>query len=564
MASKWAVYIASGSLVALTGCYEREDPEGVLSGGTESGGDETDGSSDGKDTDGAGEDGPDSADDGSTGGGDDTDDPSGDDGDTGADANALEGLIGTLCEWDFKCCSEGEIDYRLGPFTTDEADCTERFIEQLHSNDNEAAETPRGDLLYVLGFAVRLDRSEPNAQAVNDCRDLLEGRGCNEPWDEHWYCEPTDDPADSPCDLRNMFTGKQKIGDPCSGALASLGYDIECEAGSSCEEMDGTFICVDKGLDGDFCEAHHTCDQGLFCDISTGRCAPRRDIGQACAFKDPEAPDAGSETVPCREHLSCDPSSNTCVQYCSLGYDCVVDEQCAEGHSCIPVDMGDNTYTYCLPRGNVNGDRCDSERDCADAFHCNNGACAADRAQGLSCTADNQCQAGLYCDLGGTGQCELVNNANAPCTADRECNPNTTLGCMTSDDGSRCRTALLDNGDACVPGERAGTIHGNWCRSGVCEDTSSDGIYNPVCHVGASVGQECDESDATDDVDRCAVGLYCHEGVCKTKLDSGGDCEEDQGLQCLNGSCVQIWQGDYCTDATPMGDLSVATCDGID
>jgi hypothetical protein len=116
----------------------------------------------------------------------------------------------------------------------------------------------------------------------------------------------------------------------------------------------------------------------------------------------------------------------------------------------------------------------------------------------------------------------------------------------------------------CVPGQRAGTLTGNWCESGVCEDVSDDAIYNPVCHLGASVDEECDESDATDDVDRCAVGLYCLDDVCKAKLDSGGDCEDDQGLQCLNGSCVQIWQGDYCTDATPTGDLSVVTCDGIE
>ena len=557
MASKWSVYICTAAL--LTGCYEREDPEGNLSGGTDTAGNETEGSASGNETEGSGDEQGESADDDSTGGDSDSDDSTGDTNDTGANEGGLDELIGTLCEWDFKCCSEGEIDYRLGPFTTDEANCTERFVEQLHSNDDEDAETPRGDLLYVLGFAVRLDRSEPNPQAVSDCRDELDGRGCNEPWDEDTYCDPGDDPAESPCDLRNMFTGKQKVGDPCSGALSSLGYDIECEAGSTCEEMDGTFICVDKGLDGDFCEAHHTCDQGLFCDIATGTCSPRRDIGQACAFDDPDAPDAGTETVPCREHLTCDPSSETCVQYCSLGYDCGADEQCGQGNSCIPVDMDDNTYTYCLPRGDVNGDRCDTERDCADDFHCNGGACAFDRAQGLSCTADNQCQAGLYCDLGGTGECEIVNNANELCAADRECNPSTTLGCMTSDDGARCRTALLENGDDCVPGERAGTASGNWCESGVCEDISDDALYNPVCHLGASVDEECDESDATVDVDRCAVGLYCFEDVCKAKLDS----EDDQGLQCLNGSCVEIWQGDYCTDATPTADLSVVTCDGM-
>jgi hypothetical protein len=169
MARKWSVYIAAGTLVAIGGCYEREDPEGVLSGGTESGADDQGSDDNGDETDGGndGNDDGDSADD-TTGTGNDSGDPTGDTNDTSSDPGNLNELIGTLCAWDFQCCSEGEIDYRLGPFTVDEADCTERFIEQLNSNDNEDAETPRGDLLYVLGFAVRLDRSEPNQQMVDE------------------------------------------------------------------------------------------------------------------------------------------------------------------------------------------------------------------------------------------------------------------------------------------------------------------------------------------------------------------------------------------------------------
>ena len=330
--------------------------------------------------------------------------------------------------------------------------------------------------------------------------------------------------------------------------------------------MDGTFICVDKGLDGEFCEADHTCDQGLFCDISSGRCAPKRDVGQACAFEDNDDPDIGTETIPCLEHLSCSPDTLTCVRYCSEWYDCSIDSQCAEGHSCIPVEIGPDaeTFTYCLPRGEVNGDRCDTERDCADNFHCDGGSCAFDRAQGMSCTAENQCQAGLYCDLGGSGDCEIVNNSNESCAADRECNPSTTLGCITSDDGQECRPALLSNGDVCVPGENSGSISGNWCASGVCEDTSDDGIYNPECHTGANVGEDCDEDDGTVDTDRCRRGTYCEDEVCHEKLDSGGNCHDDGADECLNGNCVGIWEGDYCSDLTPTGDLSVVTCDGQD
>ncbi|MBL4685827.1 MAG: hypothetical protein JKY37_14625, partial [Nannocystaceae bacterium] len=57
----------------------------------------------------------------------------------------LEALVAALCEWEFKCCSDGEVDYRLGPFAQDAADCTERFLQQVMSNDNDA-HSPRANL----------------------------------------------------------------------------------------------------------------------------------------------------------------------------------------------------------------------------------------------------------------------------------------------------------------------------------------------------------------------------------------------------------------------------------
>lgn len=567
--SKGNLAIVAAAMLLGGGCYEREGM-GVAETGTDT---DAVGSSSGGGESGGVSGGTTAAADGTTGGAETTGgessgaESSSDAGDTTGEGpeseDELDQLIANLCGWDFECCDDGEVDYRLGPFTTDAADCTERYVEQLHSND-DLAETPRGDLLYVLGFAVRLDRSTPNDDAVVACRELLDDRECSQPPGDEAFCEPADAGVDNPCDLRSLFTGTQEIGDACSGALASLGYDIECQPGASCEEVDNVFVCVDKGLDGDFCEADHTCDQGLFCDLSEGRCAPRRALGESCAFEDALEPDPGTETLPCLEHLTCDPGSDTCVQFCSEGYDCGDDSACAQGDSCIPVDVGDNTYTYCQERGTTNGDRCDSDRDCADGLHCNGDACVTDRALGLSCAGDNECQAGLYCDLAVSGNCEVVANANALCAADRECNPSTTLGCMTSDDGQRCRTMMLDDGDDCTPGERAGSVTGNWCSSGVCEDITDDGLSNPECHGGADVGDECDSAAGTTDVHRCRVGTYCVDSECRAKQPAGGDCEDDGAQQCLNGSCADVWQGDYCTDAAPLGDNTVATCDGQD
>jgi len=561
--SSHRVFFATVAILIATGCYKKESPEDDsseggtigdssatdvgLDGGSDGAGSATnptqDGSAEGSDPDETGED---SADDG----------PS-----TGGDGDELEPLIGSLCGWEFKCCSDGERDYRLGPFTVDAGDCNERFIEQLYSNDDKP-ELARGDLLYTLGYGVRLDRSTPNADAAAECKDLVDQQQCWQPWEAGGYCSPASgDPGSNPCDLRNLFTGNQAVGEQCSEALALIGYDIECEAGSTCEELDGTFVCVDKGLVDEFCEADSKCDQGLFCDIANGRCALRADEGDHCEFEDATEPDLGTETLPCLEHLTCDPDSETCVSYCNTNYDCGDDSACPQDESCIPVDIEDNTYTYCRERGDTNGDRCDTDRDCVDDMHCTAGSCRSDNGMGDDCSAENACEGGLYCDLGGTGQCEIVVNANEACAADRECNPSTTMGCVTSDDGRLCRTNLLGNGDVCAPGERGGS---NWCASGICEDTSEDDLANPECELGASENQECDEDDGTDDVGRCARGLYCFEGACKLKSDAGGSCGDDGALECNNSSCDQIWEGDYCTDAVPTGATDVVTCDGED
>ena len=485
------------------------------------------------------------------------DDTTGAEDDTGAGSDEvdLNALVAALCDWDFECCSDGEIDYRLGPFTADAADCTARFVEQLESNDNDAV-SPRGDLLSVLGYSIDLSRSDPNAKSVAACVEQQKRRTCNALLDEESFCEPSADPAGDPCRMDNLFTGTLVAGEPCSAGLAAIG-DVECQPGTTCELVDDDdWVCVDKGLLDEFCEADSTCDGGLFCDLQTGRCAEKSDLGGPCSFEDATEPDAGTEVQPCREGLSCDPTTNECVAFCSEGFDCAADESCPQGQSCIPLDIGDNTYTYCGPRGDTNGDRCDTDRDCADSFHCDGSACASDIAVDDACTASEQCEEGLYCD----GVCTVVRNSMELCTADFECNPSTTIGCITSEDGRRCRTAELLPGDECEPGERDG---GTWCATGLCEDLASDGIAGPTCQIGAAVGAACDEDPATLGVPSCAVTSYCDEGTCRPKAESGQDCSDDQALQCLNGNCEEIWSGEFCTDDPPTIEASAATCDGV-
>ncbi|HET6586021.1 MAG TPA: hypothetical protein VFG69_21335 [Nannocystaceae bacterium] len=467
----------------------------------------------------------------------------------GTEPGDAEPLVEALCAWDFACCDRGELDYRLGPFTADAADCSARFLEQLVSNDN-TNESPRADLLYLLGFAVDLSRSAVDPAMVQACAEVVAARDCNA------VVEPGACTAGSedPCSLSALFVGLQDVGDPCNAGLAGFGFDIECAPGSTCEDVDGDWVCVDKGLVDEFCEGDDKCDEGLYCDLAVGRCALRSAEGESCAFEDDRAPDAGTETLPCLEHLTCDPRTETCVAFCSAGYDCADDSACPDGQSCVPFDIGDGVYTYCAPRGLDNGDRCDSHRDCADTLHCNGSACETDLAVDEVCAADDQCPSGSYC----AGTCLIVENAGSLCATDSECNDDTTIGCITSADGTLCRTTRLANGEPCTPGQNAG---GNWCTSGICEDLSDDAAANPRCQAGALSGAACDDDDATLGVPRCATTHYCDEGTCAPKSAAGGSCEDDGTTQCMNGVCTTIWADERCSDAPPLGSDTV-TCDG--
>lgn len=498
--------------------------------------------------------------------GEDTDVTPGDS-DTEADTDetptgeGLEELVALLCEWEFTCCAEGEINYRLGPFVTDAEDCTARYIEQLYSNDNAPENSVQGGLLSTLAFGLRLDRSVANPEAVEACIDATREQGCNRPA-EGDFCVPTE--GESPCDLRRMFSGQQQIGERCSEAWAHL--DIECEVGSSCEQVDGDYICVDKSRDDEFCEGDATCDQGFFCSLSNGRCAPKSDVGERCTFEDGDEPVAGTETLPCLEGLTCTPDAGsdvdgTCAQACTEGYQCSSDSQCPESLSCVPVEIGTGLYNYCLPRGSASMDRCDTQHDCVESSHCNAGRCRGDLGVAAECLSHTDCETGLYCDNVEAACAQEVDNGDA-CTDDAQCGP-TALGCITGNDAERlCRTQLLSNGTQCVPGETASRLQTNWCASGICEVSGGDEIAE--CVPGLDEGDDCATSDlSVEDLDLCAPGLYCDEdSVCRVKQDAGGSCETDGALECLNSSCVSVWEGDYCSDAPASQD--VATCDGDD
>lgn len=496
-------------------------------------------------------------------------DESGGDTDTSTPAGAsLEDIIAVLCEWEFDCCSTGEIDFRLGRFTSNAADCTERHIEQLYSNDDVAPAAGPTGWLETLAYDIRLDRTRPNEDAIAECLEVLRDNTCN-PVPLGWgyagapvACEPGE--GENPCDLTRLFTGIQQVGEPCSERMA--GVDIECADGSSCEERDGEFICVDKGLEGDFCERDEACDQALYCDFDSGRCAPRADAGEPCSFEDPDDPQPLSESVPCRAGLTCTPDidsphAGTCTAFCSEGFDCADDAQCPEGLSCVPVPIGGNDFNYCLPRGSSESARCDSDGDCVDGMYCNDNRCADLNAYSEPCTTNASCQEGHVCRqrYDGSFACDPMTDINEQCdpaAGPDVCAPE-AIGCINN----RCSTEFAANGDECDPAAITRAPGNQYCFSGVCENTGGE---TPVCVPGLDAGRDCAPTDETDEAELCAMGLFCNDdGVCERRREPGERCDPAIPEHCLNSHCVEAWDGDhYCSDLPRSPTEN--TCDGVD
>ncbi|MEM6992525.1 MAG: hypothetical protein AAF721_18570 [Myxococcota bacterium] len=546
-------------LVGCTSDDGADDEQNTLDGAATEGGDDDGGDDDGDADETEGEsDGADGGDADPDGGPDGTADD-GDPTDTGGGdvVQDVEPLIAALCEWEFGCCDDGERGYRLGPFTTGAEDCTARFMQQLVSNDIDPA-SPRSDLLFTLGYTIDLASSAPNPEAIDACAAAMGARPCNE-WSGTAACvPPSGPPADDPCRLDNLFTGLLPAGEECNPALAPWA-DVECVPGTVCQAIGDDWTCVDKGGPDEFCRADATCLPGLYCDIAHGRCALRAGDGEACEFADDSDPVPGTETIHCREDLTCDPQSGTCAAYCTERYRCGADGQCPLGQSCVPHPEIGAGYAYCAPIGAA-GDACDSHRDCEDGLHCFGDYCLADLAVDVSCDFDAQCTDGLYCQ----NICRALKPEGELCGDDRECDPESTIGCITSADGRRCRGALLPNGVRCADGENAG---GNWCISGVCERIADDGVVLAACHEGAQLGEPCDNANSQD-IHRCAVGLYCADleagvGHCEAMVGPGEVCAEDGDQQCLGGHCGAAWDGDYCSDAPSVLAEDAVTCDGV-
>jgi hypothetical protein len=497
----------------------------------------------------------------------------------------VEGVISSVCDWEFRCCDAGERAYRLTPFAVDAGECASRLVAELSDNSTEnpylSGPAAPGGLLGTLGYVVDLTRVTVNAEGTGECIAAWEARGCNQEFEAGTRCTADGALATDPCALTNIFAPALDVGDECTPGLTEGGWgnDVECAVGSTClaaghpDNPENVPTCVKRGLEGEPCTVDTDCDFNFFCDA--GDCTEKSDVGEACSFNDEDSPAPGDEDIQCKAGLSCHPLDLECVAPCTLGYTCATasgdaDVLCPEGAGCAPLEVDEATAAFrvCTTRGNAAADLCNSDADCVDSFYCDGTNCQADKPSTAACTAQNECAAGLHCALATTATCTTNLAAMTACTDSYQCGPN-SAGCLDNGSGGfLCRNSLIANGDPC--GVDAA------CASGRCEFATA-AATETTCVAGADAGDECDAQTADGEAQRCAPGLLCFgelaepaSGECIEQAAPGTACLDPNGdpsaAVCANGgTCTDPFgEGEICTDAAvgePNGGTGIV-CDG--
>ena len=482
-------------------------------------------------------------------------------------------LVDAACGWMFSCCSPGELTYQVGGFTVSADNCSERMLDAISTGEPLDLVTDLSDDsalgLLVLALSINEDSVKVNEDAVAACAAATSSMACNFPTmaDPDERCTPGALVPADPCDPEDLFDGLREAGEACNGTW-------DCTTGLRCVDFGLGGVCAAKSPVGGFCFADAECEDRLVCDWLSGTCTVGAQLGQFCAFSNPDSPLPGTETIRCGENLSCDPVSLTCVGgYCAPGADCndtFTDLDCPEGTFCVG-NM--TTAPTCQAPGGTDAP-CTKPADCqSNACDLANGQCIDLLPDGDFCNGNTECNSG-YCDVFNTqtcvatvpvgspclsgssdecndGYCDLTDALNPVCAAyvgaggdcvnGNECDPGQDLSCVDMS----CLEEPFPNGTSCFGGMQ--------CDSGVC--------YLGVCESGTAVGGDCMTDGSTEP---CVLGAFCEApagmdaGSCALLRRSGEVCENSE--QCW-GTC-EVRYGIQMCDSTAAFALDELWCDG--
>ena len=383
-------------------------------------------------------------------------------GNTGAVDDFIKNLATAQCAWQFRCCTDAEIQQQeMGKFT-DQATCV------------QFAELSLEDLHYAEKLAVRQGRITVDATQAQACIAEQNAKACNSA--TGMMTPPTMPGSVDPCTL--VFKGATAVGDACQ-------FANECKKGAHCVATGAGAegVCVPYQEESQICNTSSDCDptvDNLYCAQSDFQCHLRSPLGGPCAYT--TDPSTNMPTLPLKlecdtttGQLYCDATTMTCQNLPGSGQPCLmpplppgVFETCAPGLVCDtggtntcrgPGQVGDDctrincdTMLYCDRTTTPNtckalpmvGQDCQASNfECAKPYYCDTSVspfvCAAPAQLGDPCSGAVQCDPTLYCDTTTTmPTCKSRLPDGSPCTQSRMCLSNL---CTFAGTGGTCATS---------------------------------------------------------------------------------------------------------------------------
>lgn len=353
--------------------------------------------------------------------------------DTAAVDDYIRRLAAAQCQWEFRCCTDAQIEQReMGKFK-DQATCEEfRQLALEYTTSDERLAVRQGRL--------SVDRAQADAcLAQRTALSCDPAPGSPPP--------PPSPGMMNPCLL--VFKGAAGAGDECRSIS-------ECAKGASCVFSGGpTGVCVPHQQENEICNSSNDCDPSvanLYCAKQDFRCHRRSPAGGPCAYTIdmvtamPKAP-LLLECDDSTGSLFCDPGAMTCRAMPTTGEPCLraplppdVFASCAAGLTCDPSG---GPPGICRGPGAV-GEDC-SFIFCESTLYCDRAVtpnvCKQPAGLGAPCSFALPCEPSLYCDTAAAMPTCLQKLADgATCTQSQLCVSGQCFGgiCIASPFGAQC------------------------------------------------------------------------------------------------------------------------------
>lgn len=359
----------------------------------------------------------------------------------------------------------------------------------------------------------------------------------------------------------------------CNGA-GECQKTMDC--GSSEYAGNNTFVCQDGNIQEncyESCTSLSHCAEGYGC------------VDKKCVALLPNGSDGCTVNTQCLSGY-CDKNQNIC---CAAGSCCSTDEQCGyyacaeETYTCLTScrnDFMEDDDLLCSAAGDYHCDNgwcyedfadgkkwCNEDSDCLSG-HCdlNNSICCSGT---YCCVSDSQCDDGFACNMEGGNYCfETCNpegfDEDALCKDGFNCTSGT------------CTAGAFANGESCESAEQCQSGYcnnGYCCAEGECCSTAADCLSDRLCNTPSCLGnKQCTYYPHTCGAADLLVGETC---AGPNRCDGFGNCDEVSGCEggylgdgygCVEGSvillCLESCGGDgdcdesyHCEGDTCIADL---------